>query len=102
MRPPGAWIAGPFIAFTQCFIIKVAVLTGVFYDKIRMVENLIRSLLSGLIAAETFSLILYPGYVGQFGSKTKAFRTTLQVALSVFVVFGLVIFVVGLFCSRGL
>jgi len=49
----------------------------------------------------TFSLILYPGYVGQFGSKTKAFRMTLQVALSVFVVFGLVIFMVGLFCGRG-
>jgi hypothetical protein len=54
-----------------------------------------------LMLHNTFSLILYPGYVGQFGSKTKAFRMTLQVALSVFVVFGLVIFMVGLFCGRG-
>jgi hypothetical protein len=66
-----------------------------------MVENLIRSMLSGLIAAETFSLILYPGYVGQFGSKTKAFRTTLHVALSAFIVFGLIMFVAGLFRGRG-
>ena len=80
----------------------VATLMVVPYNGIRMVENLIRSLLSGLIAAETFSLILYPGYVGQSGNKTKALRMTLQVALTAFVVFGFMVFVAGLFFGGGL
>ena len=62
-----------------------------------MLGNLLRSLLSGLMAGETFFLILYPGYVGDFGNKRKAFTMALQVALTAFVVFALIIFVARLF-----
>lgn len=58
-----------------------------------MFENLPQCLLSGFMAGETFFLIVYTGYVGDFGDKGKAFTMTLQVALTAFVVFALIVFV---------
>lgn len=71
-----------------------------FYNKNRMLENISRSVMSGFFAGETFFLILYPGYVTQFGDKMQAFRTTLRTAFAAFVIFSVAIFCVLLLLGR--
>jgi hypothetical protein len=77
-------------------VITVALFRKVLYNRRRMVENILRSVMSGLIAGETLFLVLYPGYATEFGDKMRAFKISLRPALAAFAIFALMIFVVGL------
>jgi len=65
-----------------------------------MVENILRSVMSGLIAGETLFLVLYPGYASEFGDKMRAFKISLGPALAAFAIFALIMFVAGLSLGR--
>lgn len=62
-----------------------------------MVENILRSVMSGLIAGETLFLVLYPGYATEFGDKMRAFKISVKPALAAFAIFALLMFFVGFF-----
>ena len=66
-----------------------------------MLENVLRSLMCGVLAGETLFLLFYPGCLSASGSRTGALKASFPIALAAFAVFASIMFVAGLFLVRA-